>query len=155
MTKVQKIQVEMSTARQKLNDLVGVEDRNETQQSEMVTLTETLQKLEPELRAAIVADDKAPTIETRAGEDSESVELRALIHDASPGRILAAVHSRTNTDGREAELQAHFKVGGNELPHAMLEEHRAQTQAPSDVATQQAEIIQPIFGQTAQVSLRS
>ena len=149
MTKVQKIQVEMSTARQKLNDLVGVEDRNETQQSEMVTLTETLQKLEPELRAAIVADDKAPTIETRAGEDSQSVELRALLRDASPGRILAAVHSRKNTDGREAELQAHFKVGGNELPHAMLEEHRAQTQAPSDVATQQAEIIGPIFGQTA------
>ena len=148
MTKVQKIQVEMSTARQKLNDLVGVEDRSETQQAEMETLTGDLQKLEPELRAAIVADDKAPTLETRAGEDSQSVELRALLRDASPGRILAAVHSRKNTDGREAELQAHFKVGGNELPHAMLEV-RAQTQAPSDVGTTQAEIIQPIFGQTA------
>ena len=63
------------------------------------------------------------------------------------GRILAAVHSRKNTDGREAEVQAHYKLGGNELPHAMLE-FRAQTQAPTNGATQQAEIIQPIFGQT-------
>ena len=146
MTKLQKLQVEMSTARQKLNDLVGVEDRNETQQGEMVTLTESLQKMEPELRAALVADDKTPTVETR-GEDSESVELRALLHDASPGRILAAVHARRNTDGREAEVQAHFKLGGNEVPHAMLEV-RAQTQAPTNVGTQQAAILEPIFGQT-------
>ena len=152
MTKLQQLQVKMSEQRQKLNDLVGVEDRSTEQQSEMESLTADLQKLEPELRAALVADDKTPTIETR-GEDSESVELRALIHDASAGRILAAVHSRKNTDGREAELQAHFKVGGNELPHAMLVEHRAQTQAPGNVATQQAEIIQPIFGQTGAAHL--
>ena len=104
------------------------------------------QKLEPEIRAAIVASPDQD--ETLVSGDAADVELRSLIHDASPGRILAAVHGRKNTDGREAELQEHYKVGGNEIPHAMLET-RAQTSAPSDVATQQAEIIQPIFGQTA------
>ena len=147
LTKVQTLLVKMSEARQKLNDLLGVETRSETQQADLETLTGSLQALEPELRAAIVAEDTTPTIETRAGEDSESVELRALLRDASAGRILAAVHARTATDGREAELQQHFGVGGNELPHALLE-HRARTEAPSNTATEQAEIIQPIFGQT-------
>ena len=44
-------------------------------------------------------------------------------------------------------------MGGNELPHAMLVEHRAATPAPANVATQQAEIIQPIFGQTGAAHL--
>ena len=80
--------------------------------------------------------------------DAADVELRSLIDDASPGRILSAVHGRKNTDGREAEIQAHFKVAGNEIPHAMLET-RAVTQAPTNVSTQQAEILHPIFGATA------
>ena len=148
MTKTQKIQLAMSEKRQRLNELLGIEieERSESQQAEFSKLTGEIQKLEPELRAAIAAEPD-PVVETRVSGDAADVELRSLIHDASPGRILSAVHSRRNTDGREAELQAHFKVAGNELPHAMLET-RAQTQAPTNVATQQAEIIQPIFGMT-------
>lgn len=110
-------------------------------------MTTEAQRIEPEIRAAILASPDPQ--ETRAdGPDAEAVELRSLIHDASPGKILSAVHLRKPTDGREKELQDHYKVGGNEIPHALLET-RAQTQAPANVATQQAEIIQPIFGQTA------
>ena len=146
MTILQKLQLRQSEIRESINALLGNDSRTEEQQGELEKLTGEGQKLEPELRAAIVAEPDPN--ETREEGDASDLELRSLIHDASPGRILAAVHSRRPTDGREAELQQHFKVGGNELPHAMLEV-RAQTQAPGNVATQQAEIIQPIFGQTA------
>ena len=146
MTTLQKLQLRQSEIREKINELLGNDSRTEEQQGELEKLTGEGQKLEPEIRAAIVAEPDPN--ETRAEGDASALELRSLIHDASPGRILAAVHARRNTDGREKELQDHFKVGGNELPHAMLEV-RAQTQAPANAATHQAEIIQPIFGQTA------
>ena len=146
MTPAQTIMIRLSTCRQRLNEILQVETRSTEEQTELETLTSEVSKREPELRAAL-ASEPDPN-ETRVEGDASDLELRSLIHDASPGRILAAVHARRNTDGREAELQQHFKVGGNELPHAMLEV-RAQTQAPANVATHQAEIIQPIFGQTA------
>ena len=146
MTLAQTIQLKLSSCRQRLNELLGVETRSAEEQTEMETLTKEVGAKEPELRAALASE--VPTNETRVEGDASDLELRSLIADASPGRILAAVHSRRNTDGREAEIQAHYKVGGNEIPHAMLEV-RAQTQAPTNGATQQAEIIQPIFGQTA------
>ena len=146
MTTLQKLQVRQSEIRESINTLLGNDSRTDEQQAELEKLTGEGQKIEPEIRAAIVAEPDPN--ETRVEGDASDLELRSLIQDASPGRILAAVHGRRNTEGREAELQQHFKVGGNELPHAMLEV-RAQTEAPANVATQQAEIIQPIFGQTA------
>ena len=146
MTALQQLQIKQSEIRQSINGLLGLDARTDEQQGELEKLTSEGQKIEPEIRAAIIATPDPN--ETRVEGDASDLELRSLIHDASPGRILAAVHSRRNTDGREAEIQAHYKVGGNEIPHAMLEV-RAQTQAPTNGATQQAEIIQPIFGQTA------
>lgn len=146
MTILQKLQVRQSEIRESINKLLGNDSRSETEQAELSKLTDEGQKLEPSIRAALIAEPDPN--ESRVEGDASDVELRSLIHDASPGRILAAVHGRRNTEGREAEIQSHFKVGGNEIPHAMLET-RAQTEAPANVATQQAEILQPIFGQTA------
>ena len=150
MTNKQKLKTRQLEIQKRNAELSGVEELTDEQRGELDTMRLEYGDVCSKLIAA--GTQPEPTIETR-GEDSESVELRALIHDASPGRILAAVHSRKNTDGREAELQAHFKVGGNELPHPMLVEHRAATPAPANVATQQAEIIQPIFGQTGAAHL--
>ena len=146
MTTLQKLQLNQSEIREKLNVLLGNDSRSDAEQGELEKLTAEGQKIEPEIRAAIVASPDPK--ETHDAGDASDLELRSLIHDASAGKILAAVHGRRNTDGREAELQKHFGVGGNELPHAMLEV-RAQTQAPTNGATQQAPIIQPIFGMTA------
>ena len=147
MTPAQTIMLRLSTCRQRLNEILQVETRSTEEQTEMEALTKEVGAKEPELRAAL-ASEPDPN-ETRVdGRDAADLELRELIHDASAGKILAAVHSRRNTDGREAEIQSQNKVGGNEIPHALLEV-RAQTQAPTNGATQQAEIIQPIFGQTA------
>ena len=145
MTLLQTKLLRQSSIRENINSLLGNDSRTEEQQKELEKLTGEGQRIEPEIRAALVAEPNPN--ETRVEGDAEDLELRSLIHDASPGRILAAVHARRNTDGREAELQQHYKVGGNEIPHALLET-RAQTQAPANAATQQAEIIQPIFGMT-------
>ena len=149
MTNKQKLATRQLEIQKRNVELSGVDELTDEQRGELDTLRLEYGDVCSKLIAA--GTQPEPTIETR-GEDSESVELRALLHDASEGRILAAVHSRKNTDGREAEVQAHFKVGGNEIPHAMLEV-RAQTQAPTNVATQQAEILQPIFGQTGAAHL--
>ena len=146
MTQSQKIMCRLSECRQALNVLLGVETRSAEQNTEMETLTKEVSEQEPALRAALAAEPDPN--ETHGEGDASDLELRSLIADASPGKILSAVHARRNTDGREAEIQSHYKVGGNEIPHAMLEV-RAQTQAPTNGATQQAEIIQPLFGQTA------
>ena len=150
MTNLQKLETRHLEIQKRNGELSGVETLTDEQRGELNTLRGEYTDVCAQLLAAKNAKPE-PTIETR-GEDSESVELRALIHDFRAGRVLSAVHSRKNTDGREAELQAHFKIGGNELPHAVLEV-RAQTQAPTNVGTQQAEIIQPIFGQTGAAHL--
>ena len=150
MTILQKLQVRQSEIREQLNTLLGNDARTSDQQGELEKLTGEGQKIEPEIRAAIVATPDPQ--EVIVNGDAESLELRSLIADASPGRILAAVHSRRNTDGKEAELQQHFKVAGNEIPHRMIE-IRAATPAPTNVATQQAPILQPIFGQTGAAHL--
>ena len=136
----------VSEIRQSLNELLGKDERSEKANADLEKLTAEGQKLETEIRAAIVAE--VPTNETHVEGDAADVELRSLIHDASAGKILAAAHARRNTDGREAEIQKHFKLASNELPHAMLET-RAQTEAPTNGATEQAPIIQPLFGMTA------
>ena len=145
MTILQKLQIEQSSVREAINLLLALETRSADQDSELEKLTGVGQALEPQIRAAIIASPDPQ--ETISVGDASDLELRSLIHDASPGKILAAVHARRPTDGRELELQQHYKVGGNEIPHAMLE-IRAATPAPANVATNQTEIIQPIFGQT-------
>ena len=102
MTPAQTIQIRLSECRQRLNTLLQIETRSTEEQTELEALTKEVGAKEPELRAALAAEPDPN--ETRVeGRDAADVELRSLIHDASPGRILAAVHARRNTDGREAE----------------------------------------------------
>ena len=147
MTKTQKIQLAMSEKRQRLNELLGiVETRSEEQQSELETLTGEIQKLEPELRAAIAAAPD-PVVETRTNDTPEGRELRELTARASAGDIFRAALEHRSTEGATREIQDHFKLGSNQVPLAMLQsvEHRAVTPAPADVGTQQAEIIPYVF----------
>ena len=69
------------------------------------------------------------------------------------GAIFGAVLEHRATAGREAELQAHFKIGANQVPLAMLRgaapdiETRAVTPAPSNVGQNQAAIVPGVFPQ--------
>ena len=87
----------------------------------MATLTARLQELEPELRAAIVAEEAT---EVRTEGTGEGAELRALASRCNMGAIFAAVLEHRNVEGPEHELQTHYGLAGNMIPLELLMEHR-------------------------------
>ena len=109
MTNLQKLETRHLEIQKRNGELSGVETLTDEQRGELDTLRGEYTDVCAQLLAAKNAKPE-PTIETR-GEDSESVELRALLHDASAGRILAAVHGRKNTDGREGRVTGSLQGG--------------------------------------------
>ena len=148
MTKKAELAVELSTKRQRVNELLGLGEGELTteQRSEMETLTERLQQIEPELRAAIVAEETEQTVSTGKGT-AEERELRALVGRASLGAIFAAVVEHRQTEGAEAEVQGHLGLAANQIPLGMLET-RAVTPAPAEVGQSQSTIIPGVFPQS-------
>ena len=136
MTKVQSITVKLSECRQKLNDLLGVEGRSADQQTELETLTGEVQKLEPELRAAIAAepDPETRVTDTTDPEVRERLELRSKA--TLGGFLLAALQGRMPA-GAEHEYAAAFDAKPGHVPMDLWEsdrpaptEERAATPAP-------------------------
>ena len=148
MTKLQKLLIEQSEGREKLNTLLDVEpDKlSDEQRGEMTTLTTRAVSIEPELRAALVAEK--PTETTELNNDTEARELTALISKASVADIFAATIEHRQTSGETAELQKHFKLGANQIPLRMLET-RAVTPAPANVQGNQQNIVPGVFPQSA------
>ena len=142
MTKKAKLAIEMSEKRQKLNELLGKDELSSEERAEMSALTTRLQELEPELRAAIVAEESH---ETRIEGTGEATELRALADRCNMGAIFAAVLEHRNVEGPEHELQTHYGLAGNMIPLELLMEHRAVTPAPGQVSQNQAPIIPGVF----------
>ena len=94
MTARQRLQLEQSEIRQKLNTLLAVEpgELTEEQRAEMDTLTARAQQLEPELRAAIVAEGDEEAAAAGAFSDTadgESAEIRGLLTRVSLSDYLA------------------------------------------------------------------
>ena len=86
--------------------------------------------------------------EALASPDAESAELRRLLDGSNLGRFYEAAVEHRALDGREAELQQHFRLGGNAFPVELLRdpvEHRAVTPAPSDTGATQRPVLQPVF----------
>lgn len=104
----QKLALRLSEVRQKLNELLAIDAPTEEQRGELASLTQEYQKLEPEYRAAVIADSDAPgATETRTEDAGESAEYRALVERSQLGAFLAeAASGRELKDGAEAELRA-------------------------------------------------
>ncbi len=147
MTPRQRLALEQSEKRQKINDLLGLDELTDDQRNELDTLTKRMQQIEVESRAAIVAEgEDEQRMRSEFGDDRESAELRALVGRANAGAIFTAALEHRATDGAEAELQQHFRLGGNQIPLEMLRlETRAVTPAPTDTGASQQPILQPIF----------
>ena len=147
-----KLTLRLSEIRQRLNGLLAIEDRSDDQTSEMESLTTEAQKLEPELRAALVAEGDA---EQRAaenfqeGQNPEDVELRALIAGSTLADVIEATIERRSTTGRTSEYQQHLGLVPSQVPLALLRDRGAEirqvTPAPSNTGASQAEIVQPVF----------
>ena len=142
----QKVALQMSTKRQALNALLAVDELSDEQRSEMGVLTENLQNLEVEARAAILVEDET-TITRTDVVDGEDRELRSLIGRANVGNIFEAALEHRATEGAEAELQTHYRLSSNAIPLALLET-RAVTPAPTDVGKNMSAIIPGVFPQS-------
>ena len=149
MTITQKVQLRLSECRQKLNELLQVETRSAEQQTEMEALTAEVSKREPELRAALAAEDDKQEVVTTA--DAETRELAQLTAKANVGDILSATFEKRQTSGAAAELQKHHGIGSHQVPLEMLRinrsvEERAAATVPASIGdASQAQVIVPIF----------
>ena len=145
MLKSQTLALELSEKREALNKLNLLDDLSAEQKTERGNLTTRLVEIEPEIRAAMVAEN---VTETNTLDDAENRELRALADAASIGRIMQAAVEHRAVDGAEAEIQEHYKLDGNQIPLIMLRgerETRAVTPAPGDVGQTQSPIIPGVF----------
>ena len=79
MTILQKLQLRQSEIRESINNLLSLDARTEEQDKELTELTTAGQKLEPEIRAAIVAEPDPQEVVTATGdpEQRERLEIRS------------------------------------------------------------------------------
>ena len=132
MTPLQKIQLRQSETREKINTLLGVEDRTAEQTTELETLTARMSELETEFRAALSAeppDDSTSTSATLTGdpEDRERLELR------SKARLTNYVSAAANGeafDGAEAEYASAMGCRGGYMPVDMFMPEARERQQP-------------------------
>ena len=164
MTIRQKLQIEASEKRQRINELLGKDEKTEQDHSELSDLTKRMQTLEIETRAAIVAEgeeEQRKLGETQDG-DGESTELRSLFSRVSLNDYLNPASAGTGLDGAAKELNAALGVsvmgpsGGVAVPFHMLMERRdtqpeLETRAYTDTSNNdgqemQRPILQRLFG---------
>ena len=141
MTKVQELQIKQSEIREKLNTLLGVETRTAEQDSDSVSLTAEAQALEPELRAALVAE---PDVERQAREaalagggavDAETRERLELRGRATFGGFLAAALAGRIASGAESEYAAAFGARPGHVPMDLWEGDRPRAAPETRAAT--------------------
>ncbi|MDE0398486.1 MAG: phage major capsid protein [Candidatus Poribacteria bacterium] len=149
MKKSSELSRKMSESRQRLNELVGKDNRSSEESAELETLETEYRSLETEFRAALIAEDDSG--ESQSTESTEGIELRSLIRGASMADIASAVFSGGTTDGQTAELQQHFSLAPNQVPLELLRmesgelETRAVTPAPANTGRQQQPVIPYVF----------
>ena len=130
------ITIKMSEVRERINALLDIEERSAEEQTELEAKTAEIQRLEPELRAAIAAepDQQVHVTDTTDPETRERLELRGRA--TLGGFLLAALQGRMPS-GAEAEFGAAFNAPAGHVPLDLWEsdrpapETRAATPAPS------------------------
>ena len=112
MTPSQRLRLEASQKRQRLNELLNLAELDAEQRSEMDTLTTRMQEIEVETRAAIVVE--SAEVETRKlnEPDAEMRERVQLRTQAQLSNYLIAAARGHQPSGPEAELQQAAKATG-------------------------------------------
>ena len=112
MTASQRLRLEASEKRQRLNELLNFDDLDAEQRAEMDALTKRMQEIEVETRAAIVLE--SAEVETRK-LDSPDAEMRERVQlrtQAQLSNYLTAAARGHLPNGPELELQQAAKAGG-------------------------------------------
>ena len=130
MTPMQTLMIEQSELREAVNGILGKPEdkRTDEERAKLTSSTERLKAMEPDMRAAIVADETEQTrLRGEFAGDTEGAELRQLIAGSSIGGVFAAAIEHRSTDGRTAELQAHYKPERQSNPAVALAATRRGT----------------------------
>ena len=155
MTNAQTLAMRCSEIRQRLNEISGLEGDAFTDEvrQESDKLGTEYRDTETKYRAALVSEgDDAHLAGSQfgAGGSSEDRAYRELVGKADVGVIFSAAVEKRATEGAEAELQKHHQLTANQIPldllrGAAVEEHRAVTEAPTNVGASQDPILTPVF----------
>ena len=151
MTPMQSLMIEQSELREAVNGILGKpeDQRTDEERAKLVSSTERLKAMEPDMRAAIAAHDTDQTrLRGEFAGDAAGAELRELVVGSSVADVFTATIEHRQTEGRTAELQQHHHLASNQIPLALLREPveaRAVTPAPGDVGTIQSEIVPGVF----------
>ena len=149
MTRTQKILMRQSEMREKINGLLDTDERTDDQNQELETLTGDIQKLEPELRAALAAEPD-PKVETVTPVDAEMRERLELRSKVKVSNWVNAALNDGEIGGAEKEYAAAEGCSGY-MPLAVFDadtavETRAHTPAPtSNTQATQHPIMPAIF----------
>ena len=107
MTKRQKLTIEASEKRQRLNELLALDELTDEQRAELETLSKRMQQIEVEMRAAVTAE-AADEAEARGlfgnNGDGEPAETRRLLETVTLGDYLAPAGAGAAIEGRAREL---------------------------------------------------
>ena len=134
------IETKQSERRQKVNDLLGVETRSESQQTDLETLTGEIQAGEVELRAAIALGPDPVLPVTHEKGDGESAEIRSLSEKSELRAAIKSVANGHAISGPVKELaEARGLTEANAIPWDVIAprpvEHRARVEHRVDTVT--------------------
>ena len=141
------LNAEYHEKRGRANTLQAMPELSSEQRAELDAISTRLIEIDVDTRAAILSEDALEGDIRRQFNGAEDRELRELAGRANVGAIMQAAIEHRATDGAEAEIQAHFQIGANQIPLEMLRgvEHRAITPAPANVQANQDQIIPAVF----------
>ncbi len=152
MTKKQKLLLEQSEKREKINALLEKDELTDEERGELDSLTKRMQQIEPELRAAIVVEGEDEERARGLFDDGEDAEIRALRGRVRLGEYMTAAIEQRAAAGAEAELNAALSLPANRFPLSLMApEVRATTDA--DAATSQQTWVDRLFSETAAMRL--
>ena len=151
MTALQKIQLKMSEARSRLQEIAGIDEITDEIRSEVQTLKTSLSDLEVRNQAAIVSEsEQAAANEQRfEASDGEGRELRELQGRVSVARYLGAAIETRSVDGAESEYNEALGMDRTAFPLRLLAPSEVRADTTTDAGATQGTWLDRIFGDTA------
>ena len=151
MTDLQQLILRASEMKSRLAELGGIAEPSEENIAEIDALRGEYRGNEARQRALMLAGDDVPEpIETR--DDAEGRDLRRLLVRGNMGQMVDNIIARAAHSGAEAEIAAHYGLGGNQIPVTMLRnwetqplQTRAAVVVPTDVAAMENQSLDYVF----------
>ena len=133
MTNLQKLELEQSRKKQRIRELLKLDTLTDEQRSELDDLTNRVEQIEVERRAAIAVDDSTTIENDNTGEGGEfralagRVEFRNYVQRAANQGILT---------GAEQEFNQALNLGNNAIPwHTLDPTNEQRTEQRADATT--------------------